>query len=343
MDIFNKNISDIIADKNLNSKFLSIKHNTLDVSCKILKDNFYLDPYNYYPITSDFMTFRDVFSWGEQHKYNIFSSPKFLDNFKINEKNFKSFRDVYILGSSSIDNYYRNIITFLPRIFFIENKNIKLVVHRNLSNKFREFIIYMCKQLNIKIQFIFLDDGFYKFDNSKIPQFFDLGTSVKILNNLKSNKIKSKEKIYLIRQNTFYRNLVNEADIIEILKKNGFKIINLNNLNIFEQINLFSSAETIISAAGSSLANIVFCNPNTRIIEIAPKYNLNYENTFKYRYAKICKILNLTYDCITADPIEIKKIDPKVTKIIYPSVLKESNYYKNLIIKMDDLIKALAQ
>ena len=32
------------------------------------------------------------------------------------------------------------MITFLPRIFFLEKEKIKLAIHRNSSNKFRNFI-----------------------------------------------------------------------------------------------------------------------------------------------------------------------------------------------------------
>ena len=55
-------------------------------------------------------------------------------------KNLKNFSDAVILGSSPSNSYFRNMITFLPRIFFISDEKVNLAIHRNTSNKFRFFI-----------------------------------------------------------------------------------------------------------------------------------------------------------------------------------------------------------
>ena len=70
-------------------------------------------------------------------------------------------------------------------------------------------------------------------------------------------------------------------------------IIDTKNMSIFEQIDIFSSAQIIIGPTGSALTNIIFCSEGTKIIEIIPKYNFGYEQSFKNRYLKICYILNL--------------------------------------------------
>ena len=189
--------------------------------------------------------------------------------------------------------------------------------------------------MNIDIQFIFLDDGFYKFKNSQIPQFLEKKESIKILNNLRITKDSPKDKIYLTRQNASYRNLINEADLVKDLIPLGFKVIDLNYHDIFEQIKIFSNAKVIVGPTGSAFANIVFCNPETKIIEITPKYNFEYENIFKFRYRSICELLSLKHTNIEADSIPIKKIESSIKNIISEKILNESNYYKNLIIKLD--------
>ena len=96
-----------------------------------------------------------------------------------------------ILGSSPSNSYFRNIITFLPRIFFISDKEINLAIHRNTSNKFKVFIKEILKQKNINVKkFIYLDDDFYKFNNCQIPQFFNMAASTIIL----SKSLSYKEK-----------------------------------------------------------------------------------------------------------------------------------------------------
>ena len=256
---------------------------------------------------------------------------------------YKEISNAFVLGSSPVDNYYRNMITFLPRIFFSKEKNINLVIHRNLSNKFRKFIETLCVQLKIKInKLIFLDDNFYKFTKSQMPQFLDKKKSIHILNKLPNNKQKNKGlKIYLSRQNSSYRNIINEGDVTEEIKKIGFKILDLNNLEITKQIEYFSNAEIIISATSSALTNIVFCKKGTKIIEITPNYKFDYERSFKERYSFISKELKLDYTSIIADPIKLKKNNTRSNKYISKEVLANSNYYKDLLVKIDDIKKVI--
>ena len=92
-------------------------------------------------------------------------------------------------------------------------------------------------------------------------KFFNIETSARILsNNLSYKKIDNKLKIYLSRQNSNYRNLINEGDLIDKLKSKNFMIIDTNNMSIFEQIKIFSSAQVIIGPTSSALTNIIFSN-----------------------------------------------------------------------------------
>ena len=341
MKIIDKNISEIINNKEIKSNFLSVDSDKLNMKCNILNNNFFMDSHNYFPITEDHYTFKNIFMWGDVSKYNNFYTNLFIENFKKEEKNFIHLSDTFILGSSSVNNYYRNMITFIPRIFFLHKKKIKLGIHRSLSKKFRDFILYLSSEMKKEVQFVFLDDGFYKFTNSQLPEFFPKKDSVNILNKLKISQKKPEDKIYLTRQNASYRNLLNESDVVNILKSNGFKIIDLNEIEIIDQIKLFSNAKMIISSAGSSLANIVFCSPGTKVIEISPKYSFDYENIFKVRYEQICNQLNLEYLSIEADSININIKKNISQKFISPLILNQSNYYKDMILKIDNIKKIL--
>ena len=312
---------------------------------KILKSDFYLDSFNYFPITENNFSFRNIFQWHNSSpgRYNNFFTKSFSKNFFERRKNFKKFSNAVILGSSPSNDYFRNMMTFLPRIFFISDKEINLVIHRNTSNKFRVFIKEILTQKKIKVKkFIYLDDDFYKFNNSLIPQFFTMAASTIILSkSLSYIKKDSGLKVYLSRQNSDYRNLINEEDVIRELKKKDFEIVDLNNYEIIEQIELFASAKVIISPTSSSLANILFCSRGTKVIEICPKYRFDYENVFKLRYSFICNCLGLNYQSIEADSINLENLDPFTKKFISENVLNESNYYKNLIIKIDNIQNVL--
>ena len=236
------------------------------------------------------------------------------------------------------------MMTFLPRIFFISDKEINLVIHRNTSNKFRVFIKEILIQKKIKVKkFIYLDDDFYKFNNSQIPQFFTMAASTIILRESFSyTKTDTRLKIYLSRHNSYCRNLINEGDLIKKLKSNNFTIVDTNNMSIFEQIKIFSSADVIIGPTSSALTNLVFSKKGTRVIEITPKYKHDYELTFKFRYSKICKYRKFKYMSIEADPVNNVKLNLETNKFISKKVLKESNYYKNLLIEVKKFEKIIS-
>ena len=302
-----------------------------------------MDSFNYFPITDNNFSFKNIFRWGIPSRYNNFYTKSFSTNFLERKKNFKKFSDAVILGSSPSNNYFRNIITFLPRIFFINDKEINLAIHRNTSNKFKVFIKEILKQKNTKVKkFIYLDDDFYKFNNSQIPQFFNMAASTIVLNkSLAYAKKDSGLKIYLSRQNSNYRNLVNEGDLIEILKTKNFLIVDTNNMSIFEQIKIFSAADVIVGPTSSALTNTVFSKKGTRVIEIIPKYKHDYEKGFKIRYSKICKYLKLNYMSIEADPVNNDNLHLDSKKFIPKKFLEESNYYKDLLIKIKEFEKII--
>ena len=335
MKIIDKKILSNKIHKEFGSKFINIEHDKLNIKCNILSGNFYIDSHNFFPLTEDFYSFSEIFSWGDFKKYNNFYSENFIQNFSKNKNKFKEISDVFILGSSYADNYYRNIMSFLPRIFFNTKNKIKFAIHRNSSNKIRSFIKNFYNQLNIEIKFIYLDDGFYKFNNSEIPQFINKSKSIEILNRLNTNNQSKKNKIYITRRNCTYRNLINEEGVIKFLKSKDFKVFDMNNLSISEQIDLFSNAEIIISPSGSALANLVFCSKGTKVFEISPKYNHEYENVFKNRYSFICDFLNLEYNRIESDSIDL--YENNINKNIDINVALESNYYKNLIVKLETI------
>ena len=63
MIIKNLNEHDIIQDKKINSLFLSALNGKLRIKCKILKSDFYLDSFNYFPITDNNLSFTSLFRW----------------------------------------------------------------------------------------------------------------------------------------------------------------------------------------------------------------------------------------------------------------------------------------
>ena len=330
---------DIKNDKKIHKNFLNANFQELNLNCNIYKGNFYLDSFNYFTVSDEYKTFDTLFSRDIHQSKEHFYTKDFFDNFKTNIKQFKEYKNTFILGSNAADNYYSNLLQFLPRIFFIKNKKIKIAIHRNSSTKFRKFIKFILDKKNIEFSYVYLDDGFYKFTNCTMPQFLNLNESIKVLKNLlipKNTKNQDK-KIYVTREDSDYRKIINEADIMPILRSKGYKIINPQLYSIEEQISVFAKAEKIIAPHGSNLSNIIFCKPGAEIYEIGPEFKNNFEKVFENRYSKLAEINNLKYYRFLTDTVSVKNHSDLAKKYINKKILEDSNYYKNLIVKVKDI------
>ncbi len=335
--IIDVNLDKIKSNKYFSDLFVNAKFNKLNLNCNTLQGDFFSDSFHYFPITKNNETFSTLYlrSFSNiTHFYN----QKFFDNFSDNKNTLKSFDDIFVLGSNAGNNYYSNLLEFLPRIFFTNKKNIKIAIHRNSSNKYRKFIEGILKSLSIKFNFVFLDDDFYYFTKSEFPQFINLNDSIKILNEFLNPKIDldSSKKIYVTRQDSSYRKIINESDVITLLREKGYKVINPQLYEIDEQIEIFSNAEKIIAPHGSNLANISFCKPGTEIFEITPFFKEN-EKIFNDRYINLSSINKLKHHKITSDTVDVENHSELAKKYIHPNVLDQSNYYKNLLVKIKNL------
>jgi Tfp pilus assembly protein PilF len=110
-------------------------------------------------------------------------------------------------------------------------------------------------------------------------------------------------RLYLGRQNSSYRVVLNEEDVIQFLEKRGFYSVNLETMSVVEQASLIALAEVIIAPHGSALSNLVFCEPGTKIIELfSPMYVLNY-------YWLICNLCGLEHYHVLGNLLENEEED----------------------------------
>lgn len=83
------------------------------------------------------------------------------------------------------------------------------------------------------------------------------------------------KRIYISRKNAGYRKVANEIEVIEKLASFGFCPVVLENLSVMEQAQLFAAAKFVVAPHGAGLANLVFCQPGTKVIEIFSPFYVN--------------------------------------------------------------------
>lgn len=99
------------------------------------------------------------------------------------------------------------------------------------------------------------------------------------------------KKIFILRNNVKLRKVINQDEIAELFKTQGFAAIDLAALSIAEQIALFKHAEIIAGVHGSGFANVLFCKPGTKIIDI-------FQNRSESCFFYLCQLCNLEYYAI---------------------------------------------
>lgn len=104
------------------------------------------------------------------------------------------------------------------------------------------------------------------------------------------------EKIYLSRSSAAYRHVENEAEVIAFLQQFGFTALTLESLSIQEQANFMANTKVIISPHGAGLTNLVFCSPQTQVIEfLLPDWSLSC-------YWELSNLSACNYYCLLCEP-----------------------------------------
>lgn len=103
-------------------------------------------------------------------------------------------------------------------------------------------------------------------------------------------------RIYISRRDALWRKVVNEEEVIRFLKPLGFEPVALGELTVGEQIDLFQRAEWIVAPHGAGLANIAFCQPGTRVVEIFA------ENFLRQDYWRQSELMGLHYTYLRGAP-----------------------------------------
>ncbi|MCS3662073.1 glycosyltransferase family 61 protein [Salinibacter ruber] len=79
-------------------------------------------------------------------------------------------------------------------------------------------------------------------------------------------------KIYVSRGRAERRRLRNEQELVGLLSENGYESFRPERHSISEQVCRIAQATHIFAPHGGGLTNLVFCQPNTLIVEVFPSH-----------------------------------------------------------------------
>jgi hypothetical protein len=77
-------------------------------------------------------------------------------------------------------------------------------------------------------------------------------------------------KLYLSRADASVRAVVNEAELIALVRQYGFQPVTIGSMPFADQVGLFGSCDMLLSAHGAGLSNAIFMRTG-RVVEILPR------------------------------------------------------------------------
>ncbi|KGP91095.1 capsular biosynthesis protein [Pontibacillus chungwhensis BH030062] len=198
-------------------------------------------------------------------------------------------------------NYYHYMYEVLPRIDLLHQSNLTInyyVVNEGFGERYQSETL---KRLGIdERQLVPTHDHFHlQAEKLIVPSqpSFPTKWAYEFLRKTFSNPNTSssdKKRIFIKRR--WSRNFTNIDQLVELLEGLGFVTLELEDLSVANQVEIFSSAEIVIAAHGAGLTNLTFCQPGTKVLEIfAPTYIIPH-------YWAISALGNLRYHYLIGEP-----------------------------------------
>lgn len=243
-----------------------------------------------------------------------------------------------LTGGGGNDNFFHWLFDVLPRIGITERKiNLKEINYYlcpnlnkwqletlNLLGIKKSQCLSSVKYRHIKSDQIIVTTHPWQISKNVLKDIENL--PLWISEWLKKNYLSHKshndlpKKFYIDRSDSKsnlknFRYIINENELKIFLKDKGFEFIRLSELNFREELKIFNNAETVVGLQGAGLANLIWSNNRTKIIELRSNLtNKLYENLANDNQINFKKLESSPKDHVIADhygsiEVDIKKLD----------------------------------
>lgn len=211
-----------------------------------------------------------------------------------------------LLSTANDNNYYHCLFQIAPKVWQVQKNGYTLeqIDHFLLEKSTFDFqkeildklgidenkIIGLKSNRGIKAEQMLLTPSFWKPE----PWFCHKIKSLFLENSM---QLKGPKRIYISRRKAKFRKLINEEKFLEALAQFNFQLIFTEGLTIKEQARIFNEAEIIISPHGAAFSNIVFCEEDTKILELRALSHSGDLGLVFEQLSSICKLQHYTYYC----------------------------------------------
>jgi hypothetical protein len=109
------------------------------------------------------------------------------------------------------------------------------------------------------------------------------------------------QKIYVTRKKRGTRCVENEENILPILKRAGYSVIDFEDFSFWEQVAMMHGASHFVSLHGAGFANIIFMQTKNIVLELINKTYA--ENEYKMQYWRLSNACGLNYLYQLCEPL----------------------------------------
>lgn len=99
------------------------------------------------------------------------------------------------------------------------------------------------------------------------------------------------DKVYVARPKDLKRDFVSDHDLRLALEQVGFATIYPDQHSVDAQIAAFHGAELIVGCAGAAFANVLYCKPDTKVVEIIPMRMVEHKRVGGIWVYNICALI----------------------------------------------------
>jgi capsular polysaccharide biosynthesis protein len=254
-----------------------------------------LKAYNSYTHTYPISKKRTLLNFGKVILSNLLSKTKEIEN------------AIFAIDNWS-DGYFHWFTDVVPRILVAQkienNSNTEVVLPQKLEKY--DFAKSTGIKLNQKLRF-YEDNQVYKIKKLILPstisesgnydkelmQEIRKSFALRVVVGQDTNNGKKQtngKKIYISRQKSRFRKINNEEQVQNLLKKYNYEIHYFEDYSFKKQSELMQKTVCLIGLHGAGLTNMLFMNPNTKVLEIR-----NQEDKHNNCYFSLASDLDIDY------------------------------------------------
>jgi len=208
---------------------------------------------------------------------------KFINSFKLKYYPQYDLNGNYLIITDYwSNNYFHWFSEALARLVNIQvTSNQTFTILLPSSYKTNSFIIQSLELLDLPYIFIEEKKNVFARQVYIAPHLITSGHHIpeimqclktKFLQNNKNNK-SDITKIYISRNKSPSRNIINEEELSYVLEKYNFKVVKMENYSWEEQIAMMTNVEYLIGPHGAGLTNMLFSRKKLSVLELLPQRN----------------------------------------------------------------------